>query len=576
VLQGEAENDAEDEEGRKWEEEVAKRAGVGTEKSLDQNSQQESSSEKDHAMSNEESTRIVCQIKETIASSLGALKQKDQDLESSLGRRRHEAEVAQIEAKKKEDEISNTGDKFEYYQNLRSALAEWVGAMRYLSDKVSVIEDAIGELIKEMGTKRMTRMKEWEDDEILVLKENQVLDYVVGRQPISLSNGESKLMETEPVVDEFGRDVRSMESLALAKKRVERERRRLESSARSAAKKDPEGALNPTDVYSDEDVSDNEIMEREDRRSSLSDAVQVIFDEMDESYTSLLPLIDIFKRWKDFASDDYKQCYANLALVGFISIFAKAEFCKKLDIQSFVSDGIKALDDCTFFKDYKMSRLMSDFQNGDKGDIHQSHWNQILHQNISDLILQYSIGTFNHLSDKSAWSYDPYSTKQTRLLCSMLKSITSSNAIREDEKKKIHEKVIAYLNGYLQETAIAVTKKESELSESEGTSLNSNATSFLTSQLRRQKKLVYNIATFWYPTLDQSSDVAKFCLLDIIAYRMLPVISSIPGDEQARSEVNSIFESTLKVIREVSWLDSEDLMLFSSPIRAEAIKLEIV
>ena len=110
----------------------------------------------------------------------------------------------------------------------------------------------------------------------------------------------------------------------------------------------------------------------------------------------------------------------------------------------------------------------------------------------------------------------------------MLKSMTSSNAIREDEKKIIHEKVLAYLNSYLQETAILVTKKKSEQLESEELSSNINATSFLlTSQLRRQRKLLFNIVTFWYPALYKSSDVAKFCLLDIIAYRILPVILAI-------------------------------------------------
>ncbi len=568
VLEGKVDMDVdendEEEGGRKWEEEIAKRAGVDVKTQSQSQSQElpaDRSTEKDHSLSNDHGKQVVSQIKNTIATSLENLKQQDFDLESDLGRRKSEAEIASNEAKTKEEDVRSIGEKFEYYQNLRAEVADWASALRYLSEKIGVIEDALEELYRDIGSKRMDRTMEWQDDNASVLKEYDLLDYVVGRQPISISSSNHSI-DNEPSVDEFGRDVRSMASMSSNKRRMERKRSQAESRARFLPAVEEMADLAHMD--SDADVGDHEILDREERRCALGDAVEVVLDEMDDNFSSISSLLKLFQDWKDSYADDYKQCYANMALVEFITVFARAESCKHLDLHGFLDRGAMIrLDEFAWFGQCQLSNLLAESEVNSLAQKVYNHASRL---------------TINSATNDSIWSYDPYSKKQSKAMSSLFDSILKLS-LSPDEKSKIHDRILDYINHYVQKMAVIVLKKDVPLNtDHEDDGKLADAVSFATiGQLQSLWKLVKNLIIYWYPTFDKSSKVAKFCLIDIMTYRFLPIFSALtfPSNNKIAVRAREIFISIWNLMKDMKWLDRDDLMLQSSPMRAVAVQIGI-
>jgi len=581
ILEGKNDQDQDDndEEGRKWEDEVARRAGVGAQTKtgpVTSNHDHDHDRDPPTPFQKQVGMQAVGKIKQTIQTTLENLRQQDLDLESNIVRRKHDAHVAQEDATKKEEELSTIGSSFEYYQNLRSDVADWIGALRHLSDKIDTIERALEELYQDLGAKRNEKMKACEDDMISTLEEHGLLDYVVGRQPATSNtqkNGDALSM-----VDEFGRDVSSMKTLARSKKRVERRKRRAESNDRR--RHDGEhSAMNEKSYLeyedTDADVSDNEMMDRGERRGALGDAVQVVLDEMDDDFTSLASLLSLFRKWDETQPEDYKQCYAHLALVDLISVFARAEFCKKLDLLCLeeVKEGA-SLEDFEWLAAFKESNLLqSNSETGaDAGKVKKLPLDLLIEKICFGKFRSFFKGSDKHKHDDSTWSFDPFSKRQSQSLSSFYKSLVS-NLSSPAEKNAICAFVHDYINSFLQDMAVPIVKREIAIPTKSDIETD-DAYKFATlGQLHRLKKLVLNIVAFWYPTLGEPLDMAKFCLVDIIAYRFLPILEALDSSTKDAIQAKAIFASVWDAIERVGWMGNDDLMLSSSPIRAAAAKL---
>ena len=553
-----------DEEESKWEDEVVRRAGFGRSAHSDSNTTDQTAV----PLHRDEGVQAVAQIKQTIATTLDNLQQQELDLNSNMIRKKHDAHVADEDATKKELEVSTIGQSFEYYQNLRSDLADWTGALRHLSEKVDIIEGALENLYQDIGSRRMSKMNQWEDDAISVLKENGYVDYIVGRQPIDM-----KTSSETPTVDEFGRDMKHVETLAISKRKAERRRRRRESCDRrngqSGVKTDIDG-----DEYedTDADISDNELMDRGERRCALGDAIQVALDEMDEDFASLASLLDLFQRWQSSHPDDFRQCYAGLSIVDFISVFARCEFCKNLRLLCFgeLEKKSPALEDFDWFSTFISSNLIPSKEEGKK--------NQPLHLLVEKVcfasIKMCVKGTLHQNNERSMWSYDPFSKRQTESLSSFCKS-TLSRFQSKEKTGALATDVCDYINDFLQQKAIVVIKRESDAPQSDTEEFDAYSFACL-GQLRCLRKLVINILKFWYPVFSNSVALAKLCIADIMAFRFLPVIERLErGSNEHYEKAKEEFDILYRAFNSLGLLVREELMMIASPIRAYAEKLNM-
>ena len=142
VVVGWGVTDADDEN---WEDQIAKRAGVTSQNDdeiIDIPSRCQSF-QKEHG------TEEVSKIKHTITSAIENISQQQLDLESAIVRKKHDAQEANKEATAKEKELADFGRNFEYYQSLRSNFADWIGALRYLSQRIDTIENAVADLYQD-------------------------------------------------------------------------------------------------------------------------------------------------------------------------------------------------------------------------------------------------------------------------------------------------------------------------------------------------------------------------------------------------------------------------------------------
>jgi len=607
-----------DEGGRKWEEEISRRAGVcnnfsqaSTNASNIRNSQLASNNFTDGYAAHQQlpnddtrhvssSSSVVSDIKATIQMSLEKLKQSEQDLELKIERRRNEYEIAAEEANKKETEYHSYGKSFEFYQNLRFDLSNWVGALRHLDTKVGEIEATLEEFQCDVTSRRQTRWREWEDDSVSIISHKEFIDRVVGRQLANVNNmGGRKDNDTSlpAMVDEFGRDVRRIESLARVKRRKHRNRARIEGGKRrqNNLSDSPNLGCNTTNTRlllsketcsqfqdSDGDVSDNELMDKEERRMVLSDAVQVVLGEIDEEYSSAPNLILIFERWWRHYPNDYCSSYANLSLVDLLYVFIRVDFCKNLDLPCIANGALEQWSHVEMLRKFpwfdtlkELDRQVQSKEKNCKEDGNEESI-KLLMKKLRRKLMNYTLG-YSEGKDGKKGLFDPVSEKQSLVIGTLFGSLQKI-LFEQDNRLEALEfgtMMLDYLKRFLYAMAIPILKQHVVREIFECTSNDEECLDtvlFCTlGQLHRLIKLVSNIARFWYPLFefDLATKIAQFCLVDIVTYRLLPILGSLQNSfcwKQAVKAFISVFETMMKA----GWLDCSSLMLYSAPIRAAA------
>lgn len=525
---------AHEQDEKSWENQIAQRAGISVQKYFDSSSL---------PISKETHTQQLSSVTSTINATLENLKEQEDDLEIQINRQFSEKAKTEKETEEKEKELSTIGTNFEYYQKLRRDLADWIGALRHISSKIEMIEIAIRDLLIDVATKRSIRRRQWEDDCITILRENERLGYVIGRQSIAQTN-----KNENATIDEFGRDIRSLESLARSRRKAERSRRRKECSERLQ------------DV-TESDISDNEMMDREERRSALSDAVQVIFDEVDDEFTSISNLILLFSRWKSDHSDEFEQCYASLGLLDLVGVFVRAELCKSLDlIRLKRNDPVYPRT----LQEFSWHRIIIDCP------LFSSQKNQLstLIQNYIGEALRFSLrGTKAPDAKNSCFVFDLQSVRQSRSFATMIESIL---LYYSDDFDWINQYMSEYMKSYIQEYSVPVILLDVKINDDVNEDLEEAIQYSTLGQLEIFGKMLSNILCFLYPIMPNKTQLANLCLMDIIAYRVLPILDvsiTIYPDESKK-----YFHSVLQTTQNAGLIDNANFMIMSAPLRAAIIK----
>ncbi len=566
-----------DEGGRKWEEEIARRAGVTSAPTLPtQKDQQRNTHSRNTFGANTEnssseedrSSHVLKDVKRALQSTLESLTQMDLDLESNVGRRGHDEEISSQEAAKKEKELDDIGKKFEYYQNLRVKLADWVGALRHVSERVTMVENAINNLNNEFATKDEKVWREWEDDVVLALKDRGLLDYVVGRQP------KNEVKPEDNCVDEFGRDRSSLESMARTKRASRRRRIRAESNDRRRAKFEAASLRNSAQEEkievleyedTDLDLSDNELMDREERRNAVSDAIGVVMEDMAEEYSTPSTLLSAFESWQSQYPEDFDQCYAKATFVELMNVFVRSESCQKLDFLCLANmNGNMNFDDFSWFIALKRFH----------GPFNDKRMAKLAATAISNLVSKLS-GTFLSIfknPENTHGLYNPFSTKQTKLLISFFGEIKKHIGDDKELIKTISGAIFQHINASIQNSAIPITKQIQD-----GTEFDDILTFSLFGQLQRLRKLLFNLLK-WYDVLEGEVqvDIAKFCLMDLIAYRFLPILNSLDVVQAEKKDFDSktALKQVSDLIESKGLFKENNMALSSAPLRAALSKLD--
>ena len=571
-----------DEGGKKWEEEIARRAGVGSNR--DRKTESHHSASKAFPRSDDDGRAAITKIKKTIESNIDHLIVTDQDLESSIGRQRHECEVSKEELTKHEEDLSSAGIRFDFFSALRMDLVNWVGALRQMKDSIKQIEEALLDFHRDLAARDKKYWKDLEDDIISILEEEHLLKTVLGRKPDSFQRDSSSVQ----VVDEFGRDLGSLKSRGRSKRMMHRRRARQEG-------KDRHSASNTVQYFEDTDgeLSDNEVLDRGDRRHALSDAVKVILDDLEDEYTSVSSLISIFKKFQSSYPHEYRQCYANLSLSDLISVLVRAELCMKMDFSHLMNgDGLFHDGSLQSFPWYD-ELVKLDKNVGERNDLDKESSNEdtgalgLLVENVFFNSFSFALKGEAFSTEKNFYIYNPFSEKQTKAMTTMFNFITRTNLREKNSAKndKLKRSVLDYIADFLGHIAFPLVDQSALkiISEEPRNECDDriNAVTYATiGQLFRLKKLLLNVVKYWGRVFDGTlnDDLANFCLLDIVSYRFLPILETVESDNGSKlfEEALSIFKNVIDVISEANWMHRSNLMLSSAPLRAAQSKYNII
>ena len=579
--------------GRQWEEEVARRAGI-----RGQHGGGQATASSPAAM--------LETMRGTISKTLTHLRQRREDLESSHDRRHNELQGVEDELRRQEDDLRAGGSSFEYYQELRVEIADWVGALRNLSTKVETIVNTIQEQETDSAEQQRLRSRQREDDFAAILHSKSLLDSIIGRK-IQQSDENN----TTPTVDEFGRDIQSAEALARERRIVRRRRVRKESSERIEKRQkaqqqrqdaDAEAACSVDD--SDADLSDNEVEEQAQRMDALEEALLLAKGELDDRYCSLSALQDLFLSWAKHSPDDYRRCYAKLSLVDLSAVLVKTETCTKINTLRCTNDSDSDVFNLANFdwvvtassfessktpqvdkdQDKEKSSKGKAENNSDSDEGEEKLVSAISRKAILPyLLLLLGVGADGHAREPL---YDPFSSHQT----DMVKSLLHFLKIHTDAKalQRCTKNILTVFKAIIENSAVLLVKpdalnvledKETDGGAAEDQQTLKDAVTFsIFEQAHRLQKLSGNAASLSSQLGDKSEpqrELASLILMEVIAARLLPILSllqntEISGAQQADATLQQVF----KDIKEAGWLDDEALMLQTAPIRAALASLD--
>ena len=577
--------------GRQWEDEVARRAGIRQ--------------QRDSGQSTASSPGAMLEtMKGTISKTLTHLRQRRDDLESSHDRRRNELQGVEDELRRQEEDLRAGGSSFEYYQELRVEIADWVGALRNLSAKVDTIADTIQDQEADFAEQQRVRSRQREDDFAAILHSKSLLDSIIGRQI-----QQSDESNTTPTVDEFGRDIQSAEALARERRIVRRRRVRKESSERidkrQKARQQRQDAVAEavTSVDdSDADLSDNEIEEQAQRMDALEEALLLAKDELDDRYCSISALQDLFLSWAKHCKDDYRRCYAKLSLVDLSAVLVKTETCTKINTLRCTNDSDSDAFTLTNFdwvatasnfesSEGHQEEKEHDEEKSSKGDAEKNSGNdedegKLVSAISRKVILPYllllmGVGADGHTREPL---YDPFSSRQTDMVKSLvffLKIHADTNSLQRCTKN-----ILNVFKATIEKAALLLVKSDAlkvlEGKEMDGgtnedhRTLKDAVTYSIFEQAHRMQKLSGNAASLSSQLGDRNDvqrELASLILMEVIAARLLPILSllqnaGVPGAQKA----NAILQKVFKDVKEAGWLDDEALMLQTAPIRAALLE----
>lgn len=556
-----AEDQQEADEASAWEEQIARRAGIhnNNKNSADSSSRGRTSNANANATTSSSAVSLS-KLRSQIQSTISQLETQDKDVSRACERRRVELKQTETELQRQEKELEESGKAVDDYQQLREELTFWTGALRDLKSKVEPIQEAFIDLDADVaGT---VEWQNWEDDMCAILHQAGLLDRVMGRQP-----PDAVFEDKTAIVDEFGRDVKSQHAMS----RDKRTRRRLEMQAQ---RKQP---VNEDD--SDAFVYEDEINSLHQRRSALTEALQVAVGDLEDDYTQLPKLAAIFQRWHNSYPEDFKQSFAYLSMGDLASVLIEVDLCKACASTTSTKGWLDGLSnhDGTQDNDAIFSWISKLAPNNEDSK-------QLPVNDISDRIIEKCfIPVLTNILDKS--SFNLTSKKQSSsfsALFARLKSVKSKGL--HPGLGKLETRIADYITTSLNSVAIAILNNSSmdiaaigddadEIGRQKRAELQDALRGATTGQLLRLSKMASNVLTHWSPHLQSQADggLENF-LLDFLSSKYLFLLSSLRGRSECTSQA---FSQVWTGLKETKWLDQPSRMLQAAPLRAAAVAFNL-
>eukprot|EP00804_Cyclotella_cryptica_P002006 CCRYP_007445-RA/>CCRYP_007445-RA protein AED:0.38 eAED:1.00 QI:0/0/0/1/1/1/2/0/879 len=588
-----------EEDTRQWEDNMARRAGVLP----------PSSSSADPP-----SKIPFASLQPTITN----LENISSDLQTSL--RRHESIVTSTrdEYTKHQSTLEHHGTALEYYQGLRQDLAAWMGALRLVKKMVDAVTDARMEWEGQVTRMQLYRLWEWGADVRGALVRRGLVERTMG------GDEEMRDVEEEGLgVDEFGRDLSSMATMARTK-RWEARRRNFLQRRRKGGFMSLQERMN---CSSSDNIYDEELQEWRQRSQALTEAIGIIPSMIIDDYLSISNLCSLFFQWQKKYPDDYKSCYAEMSLVAMVSVLVRLELSQKWDglgLVDFLNNDAKddlpknesMSDESQYLTNVGDFAWFSDLRRalGSDSELISSSskfLQKVTEKCIVSRLLAY-LTIDSATEDSSAKSnvyyglYNPFSLSQTKWLCSSFKSLfdnfstfSPESKLAESTTTKVATSLLSLLKYCVGEKPIPIVNTTNLIMTGEGFAMNNGMKEFdaetgdaiacaIYSQAKELCRLSTNILVHWYPIINDSkrrndecaSQIVQFILMEVVSMRILPILhtfqtitqESCNSDqkqtyhEMQRSLVCTVYDA----VRTAGLLEQEGFMLCTAPLRVAA------
>eukprot|EP00934_Nitzschia_sp_Nitz4_P002794 Nitzschia sp. Nitz4//scaffold41_size133979//70690//72771//NITZ4_003352-RA/size133979-processed-gene-0.255-mRNA-1//-1//CDS//3329551485//2784//frame0 len=496
-------------EGSKWEEQVAKRAGVAAPPAprFDTN---------------------LTQMQTQLQTVLSNLATRQEEVANTILRRKGDLSHAQAELSRQESTIREIGTVCTSLQKLRYDVTMWVGALRDLQQKVSPIQEGILDMIHGRFSKAQEEWVQWQDDVCTVLHTAGTLDRVLGRQPPNLA-----LASIPTQLDEFGRDIGAQ---------VRRAR-----DIRFERRKQRQGVPLQRLWDWDEDVAR--------RLDILQVALRVAVDDLDESYASLQPLREAFDQWKKDYPEEYRKCYGDLSLAELAFVFEQVEFCRSDWVKTLLKEQ-EGVSDGNDWPDFP-SKLPGVIQNSGS-----SPCVELTEQQSRKFLVPFAIKA---LKESPAVTF--LSTSFAKGLSGFLSDVLDTSAKKEDGWGELLGAVSSAITTIFEIVSLpSITQTADHPVSTEW--LDDSTTFSQQLQPKWVQRLLVNVLNFWLPLLRETEmyDTAGKAVLGFIGNTYLHFLSTL-REEQARQSLEPVWTG----VQTVSGLLSHPGLVFeSAPLRAAA------
>jgi hypothetical protein len=590
-----------EEENRRWEDTMARRAGVlppDTTTTTDSNGGRARPTRRVAP-----ETTTLRKIRASLRPTITNLENVTSDLESGISRHQSTLSSTRDELTRHKSNLKKHGLALEYYQGLRVDLATWMGALRELNGMIDSVEEARRLLDADITWTRMERFLEWANDCTEVLEMRGLLrDRVAGANVDPSASGS---VRATAYVDEFGRDLSSMSSIARVKRwnlRRKRCGKRLQEVT-SDSQDLPSSLKNGTECSNDDNFDDAEIEEWRQRRNAVEQAIGIIPNLVKDDYLSISNLCSLFFDWELMYPDDYANSYAEMSIIRMLEVLAKLE-CEKWNVLNLYSESsteftwVQALE--------KETTQVDGFGGVGDTSTKTSPYKVILLEVVKKEVLGHMLDVFSFQDAtkggiKQHGIYDPFSETQTKTLCLMLKSTfafflkfseNNSRMLCEETAEKVLTALLSLLKYYIGKLTVPIIDAseiiliKNEFATKDGSTAFDSETSDAIAyasivQVRELCKLVTHVLRHWYPIInerlqhqhDRIAPLVRFVFSDLVSLRILPTLHSsydIVSGSSANDE-SGLLEKFLEVsdaIESTGLMDNDEWMLMAAPLRA--------
>ena len=613
--------DAEDDD-RRWQDTMARRAGVLPPPDVATTDDGGGGSRTLRPKRSKDRESSLGKIRASLQPTISNLDNVHSDLETGIFRRQSTLSSAHDELTRHRSTLQEHGKALEYYQGLRVDMATWMGALRELSGMVESVEEARRLLEADVARTRVERLLEWGKDCAEVLeKQGLSRNKVAGAKNDDFATSGSVLRERETAhVDEYGRDLSSLSSIARVKRWNQRRKRcckRLHDSA--SDDEDFKSSLKQSAECSNDDNFDVvEIEEWKHRHDAVNQAIAIIPNLVKDDYLSISNLCSLFFDWERMYPDDYANCYAEMSIIRMIGVLAKLEMCEKWGVLNLI--GRSSATQCIEITEFEWVQALQLETNRVEGNEAVDDTSAISSRReviLLEVVTNEVVGRlldFISFQDgniggaKQHGNYDPFSETQTKCLCSMLKSILaffhecSKENVRitcEETADKVLTALLSSLRYIIGKMAVPIvdvskiTVTGNEFATKDGymglDGETSDAIAYAAIvQAKELCTLVTNILGHWYPIIneqlrhqqDRVSPLVQFVFVDLVSLRILPILHSSydimsvgsASDQTHLGVPQKLISVVSNAMKSTGLLDKDKWMLMAAPLRAADIQ----